>query len=281
LKTIGVYLNPLKKSSANIGKKVISFLEEKQVEILMLEDQGRFIENKKYEVTYETFYSKPEMIIVLGGDGTMLGVARRTYKKSIPILGINLGKLGFLTEIETDNIEEYLEKLLNDDFTIEKRMMLNCDIISENGEKKTFVALNDIVLKSASLRMVVFDIQVSGYCLDQYAADGLIISSPTGSTAYSLSAGGPVVHPETNLMIINPICPHTMHNRSHVVDESDKVIVSAVEDVQEMLVTIDGQKIVNTTEGDKVHISKSSYSTYLIRINQLSFYDRLRKKLSV
>lgn len=226
-----------------------------------------------------------ECIIVLGGDGTLLMAARNLVDLGIPFIGINCGNLGFLSEATPEMIDETLEKLLENHYTLEKRMMLtgriirNGKIISEN------VALNDIVInRGGLLRVIDFDIYVNGMKLNQYKADGMIVSTPTGSTAYSMSAGGPIVKPSANLILLTPICPHTLNTRSIILDADDVVDIEVsnkkrVEN-DERFAYFDGDMSVKLMSGDRISICKSKISTGIIKLSSRSFIEILKRKMS-
>lgn len=229
--------------------------------------------------------------IVLGGDGTIIHTANDLMTKGIPILGVNLGTLGFLAEIEEQHILEALDRLFINDYRIENRLMLEGNIwyaIDQEGNKPkedvTGFALNDIVItRKGFSRIISLDIYVNDELVDNFMGDGVIISTPTGSTAYNLSAGGPIVIPKANVMVITPICPHSLSPRSIVVSAEDtiKVIVGKSKKTQEAeaSVSFDGQKVVDMGTDDVILISKSQYDTKLIKLSQTGIYEILRSKL--
>ena len=232
----------------------------------------------------DEIYAMPDIdvAIVLGGDGTMLANARRCSMVSIPMLGINLGRLGFMTEADEDGMETVLNKLVQGDYTVEQRMMIEACIINSDGKSDAMQALNDIVISRASVsRLVDISISVDGDILGCYRGDGAIIATPTGSTAYSLSAGGPIVAPLLEAMIVTPICPHTTSARS-IITPADKIITISLGKEQNLdaMLTIDGQEGVMLKHDDIVEIKKSAYSTRLVKLSGRSFYDVLRQKLT-
>ena len=238
--------------------------------------------NRK-DLAYKSYkmYKESDFIIVLGGDGTLLSVARRVGWYETPILGINLGRLGFLTEVELNDLYCALEKIFSGNYNIEKRMMLEAAIVSNNVQVDTFYALNDVVItKGAFARIVRLKAYVDDNYLDTYPADGLIIASPTGSTAYSLSAGGPIVNPQNSLLVITPISPHTLHARSIIVSENEKIRVEMDGNYNEIVLTVDGQQGYKLKEGDTVIISKADFHAHFLKVNDRTFYDVLRMKLS-
>jgi NAD+ kinase len=221
------------------------------------------------------------VIIVLGGDGTILNIARQSSRYDVPLFGINLGHLGFLTEAEVGDMYLSLDKILKGDYLIEKRMMLEASFEEDNNKTKELLALNDIsITKGMTSRMITISVFINDNFFEMYSADGIVISSPTGSTAYSLSAGGPIVSPELRVMIITPICPHTIHNRSIVISETDEVKIEICGENPEVMLSVDGQDLYKLNTGISVRIRSSSCVTNLVKLKQRSFFDVLRRKIS-
>ena len=222
-----------------------------------------------------------DMVVCLGGDGTFLKAARLLYGKNLPILGINLGNLGFLTEIDRNDIENAVEHIFNGNFTVEERMMLDASIHRKGRPVINDTALNDIVISRGAIsRILHVKAYINNVFVDSFPGDGLIISSPTGSTAYSLSAGGPIVEPDAQLMIITPICPHILYSRSIITNASSSVKVAVHEEFQhDAMVTVDGQEGYEISGGDWVEVKKSTHSIKLARINSRNFFNILRTKI--
>lgn len=226
-------------------------------------------------------FDESEVIVCLGGDGTFLKAARRLYTRDIPILGINLGNLGFLTEVDRNEIDQAIGQLFSGMYEIEKRMMLDTTIYRKDAEPEHDFALNDVVIaRGAVSRILHVKAYINDVFVDSFPGDGLIISSPTGSTAYSLSAGGPIVEPETDLMLITPICPHILYSRSFVT-KPDSVIGAVIgEDYQHSaMVTCDGREDHEIKGGDKVEVKKSPFSIKLIKMKSRNFFNVLRTKI--
>lgn len=225
-----------------------------------------------------------ECVIVIGGDGTLIQAARDLRNKDIPMIGVNLGNLGFLAEIEKESVEETLDMLIRDDFTVESRMMLT-GCIYRNGEKiQENIALNDIVFgRSGALRVVDFKVYVNQKFLKYYSADGIIITTPTGSTAYNLSAGGPILEPCANIIAITPICSHSLGSRSIVFSADSVIWIEICEDrhleENETKVYFDGNASFALRTGDRIEITKSVLDTKIIKLNRMSFIEVLHKKL--
>ncbi len=225
-----------------------------------------------------------DCVIVLGGDGTLLQAAVDLADCNAPFLGINLGTLGFLAEVNKDDIEAALEKILSGEYEIEKRMMLVGKSYDKEGEKDNTRALNDIVItRKGSLQIINFSISVNGQFLHRYHADGMLVATPTGSTGYNLSAGGPVVDPKAQLLLISPICPHSMANRSIILSPEDEITIEieAGHDGirQEVEVIFDGSHRVTLYTGDKVIIKKSDKTTGIVKLSKVSFLENLHKKM--
>lgn len=226
-----------------------------------------------------------DCIIVLGGDGTLLAAARNLVGLDIPFIGINCGNLGFLSEATPDLINETLDNLLQNNYTLENRMMLTGQIVRNNEVVSKNIALNDIVIsRSGPLRVIDFDIYVNGMKLNQYKADGMIVSTPTGSTAYSMSAGGPIVKPSANLILLTPICPHTLNTRSIILDAEDIVEIKVMNkrgvENDERFAYFDGAMGIPLISGDRISIRKSKISTGIIKLSSRSFLEILKRKMS-
>ena len=226
-----------------------------------------------------------DCVLVLGGDGTLLQASRDLQERDIPLLGINMGTLGYLAEIDRRNIEPALEKLLKGEYHIVSRMMLSGAAYHQGKRIMEDIALNDIVIgRYGRLRIIDFNIYVNGEFLNRYSADGMVISTPTGSTGYSLSAGGPIVSPEASLILMTPVAPHTLNTRSIVLPDDAEITVemlrghSAGGDDAE--VTFDGDTSVRLVYTDQVVIRKSAKKTRFIKINQISFLEALRTKMN-
>lgn len=225
-----------------------------------------------------------ECAIVLGGDGTIIQAANDLLGKNIPIMGINLGTLGFLAEIEKENIYTALDALYEDNYTMQERMMLYGRITRKGKDIFEGSALNDIVItRSGFSRIISVSIYINDELVDRYRGDGVIVSTPTGSTGYSLSSGGPVIKPDAKVMVITPICPHTLSARSIVISAEDSVRIQINESKktqeEEAIATIDGREVFLLRSGDNINISRAKETTSLIKINGISFFNILRTKI--
>jgi NAD+ kinase len=217
----------------------------------------------------------------LGGDDTFLKVARKAQVKNKPILGINLGNLGFLTEVEKSEIDNAIERIITDSYEVENRMMLEASIYSKGNIIVRELALNDVVISRGALsRILHLKTYINNEYVDAFPGDGLIISSPTGSTAYSLSAGGPIVEPDIDLVIVTPICPHILYSRSFITAGDRTVRVEVAESyTHEAMVTIDGQMGYEIKGGDYIEIKKAEKFVKMIRMNRKNFFNILRTKI--
>ncbi len=228
---------------------------------------------------------RTECVIVLGGDGTLLQAAADLVDMDIPFLGINLGTLGFLAEVSVAETASALDRLIQDEYEIENRMMLYGTGPTGTPRREEARALNDIVItRKGSLQIINFNIYVNGQLLHRYHADGVIVATPTGSTGYSLSAGGPIVEPGANLILLSPICPHSMQSRSIVLAPEDRVMIEIEsgrgEEGQTVEAIFDGSHKIPLRAGDRVEIKKSRKTTGIIKLSQMSFLEALHKKMS-
>ncbi len=243
-------------------------------------DDAFFDENLKNVIfaPTDTLYDHADFILVLGGDGTILSVSRVAAEKDIPVVGINLGRLGFLAEIEQDALENGLNRLFSGEYVIEERMMIETEL----GDGKKSKALNDVVITRAnvSLRILELDVPIDDEYLDDFKADGIIIATPTGSTAYSLSAGGPIIDPALPSMTITPICPHKMYSRAIIIPPSKTVTVTCKSSREnEAVVAADSEILGTLSKNELVTVKLSTHKLKLIRLNGDCFYGALRRKL--
>ena len=279
---IGIISNLDKDKDQSITKSIISWLEERNIEVFFDEKISSELALVKDNYCDEYIFKSSDIIIVLGGDGTLLNVARQASCNGVPLFGINLGHLGFLTETEVEDMYTSLEELIRGEYTIEKRMMLEAYIGNNNIKTKDFIALNDIVVAKGNFsRLLTYSIFINDNFVDEYSGDGIIVCSPTGSTAYSLSAGGPIVAPDVEVLLITPVCSHTLHSRSILVSNKDLVKIVMDESCKtDVILTVDGQTGVKINPGDIVTVKQSLYYANLIKLNHRSFFDVLRAKMS-
>ncbi len=290
--------NQTKDKNFTVTRKVVNYLEEHGKQCFLsaqirscAEAEGGFLPQSggKEEGFH---YTDPSLIpdhidcvIVLGGDGTLLQAARDVVDRQIPLLGINLGTLGYLADIDSSSIVPALDHLLAGEYELQRRMMLTGSIYRGNRKIAENIALNDIVLgRQGGLRVVEFKNYVNGEFLNSYRADGIIIATPTGSTGYSLSAGGPVVSPEAAMLLMTPLAPHTLNTRSIIFPEHDVIIVELgpARDggVEHGMAFFDGDTSVPMITGDRIEIKKSRKDTWLVKVSRISFLETLRRKMA-
>lgn len=273
----GIITNVDKDKDFTITNLIKDYLDAKDKECLT-------ITSMCMEELDDTLLDDVECLLVLGGDGTLIQTARDFVEKDIPLIGINLGTLGFLTSVEKEDITSCLDALIADDYVIEKRMMIEGKVYHEGKLIKQSVALNDIIVTRAGFsRIVEVKLFINGMLVDIYSGDGIIISTPTGSTGYNLSAGGPVVFPETELMLATPICSHSLSARSIVVSARDEIVIEMgfrkKTQKEEAIVTYDGQTSIELCPFDRIEIKKADVTVRTIKVNQRSFYEILRSKI--
>ncbi len=263
-----------------VASDLVAWLEERGYIPLVDAHMARHIHYLQ-GTTLEAMGAEADLMVVLGGDGTLIAAARALGGNDVPILGVNLGSLGFLTEITIDELYPTLESCLRGDYRISERMMLQVTVARNGVDLETHKVLNDVVInKGALARIVDLETMIDSYCMTTFKADGLIISTPTGSTGYSLSAGGPIVHPSMNCLIITPICPHTLTNRPVVVAEDAQVIITvkSLED-EEVYLTLDGQVGVKLLGGDVIRVRRAQRRAALVQSRNRDYFEILRTKL--
>ena len=274
-KKIGVFCKPKAPSATDILGRLIPWLRKQNYHIFLDTGTAAIInETSSYEK--REISQQADLLIVLGGDGTLLSVARAAHPHNIPILAVNLGSLGFLAEISIDELYPTLENILAGKFEIENRMLLNA-CIWRNGEKvEDHNVLNDVVInKGAVARVINLQVLVNGQYMTSYRADGLIIAT----TAYSLSAGGPIIHPSMHTLVLSPICPFTLTNRSILIPDQSIIQVKLAAEYDDVRVTLDGQEGYDMRAGDILKIKKTKTSLQLIRGPNKNYYQILRDKL--
>jgi len=280
LYNVGLIVNYEKDKARETSCRIIDWLNSKKLKVCIEGNKGKEIGKEELNCPTEKFLKKVDLIISLGGDGTLLRAARLAATEDIPVFGVNLGGLGFLTQIGIDDLEKSLEKLYQGRYFLDERMMLSCTVKRREKEIKKFTALNDVVIgKGAFARIICLATYVNNDYVITYSADGLVVSTSTGSTAYSLSAGGPIVNPNINSIILTPICPHTLSARPIIIGENDQVKITLESSEEKVMVTIDGQEGFVLKPKDEVIIKKSDHIARLIAFKEKSFYAILREKL--
>jgi len=257
--------------------ELADWLRRHQIEVAL---EGSILEAHP-ELQAETFDRSEvyDLVVVLGGDGTLLSVARN-LADSMPILGVNMGNLGFLTEVPRAELYPSVMNFLAGDYKVEERALLEVSLKRAGGEEIQYRVLNDAVInKSALARIIQLAVTVDDYCVATYRSDGLIISTPTGSTAYNLAAGGPILHPLLPVVVLTPICPHTLTLRPIVVPYSATVDIRLETSHEEVYLTLDGQEGTQIGQGDTVSLRRSDDVVRLVKTSDRTFYDNLRDKL--
>ena len=279
IKKVGIIANIAKEKSPEYTAALREWMLKRGLEVYIEEGIAAKI-GCLPGVEKEKLWTLVDLLVVFGGDGTILRTARLARKRDVPIVGINLGGFGYLTEVNLSEMFAALELILAGNFQIEKRMMLDVEIQGGEEPFREGTVLNDVVINRGNLsRIVELETTVDGRYLTTFKADGLIIATPTGSTAYSLAAGGPIIFPELKLILINPICPHTLTNRPVILPESAVIRVTLCTLEQGATVTLDGQVSFTVKFGDIVTIRKSRYITTLVSSPHRGYLEILRTKL--
>ncbi len=278
-----IFTNEFKDEQLKVSHRIEQYLKGKgaQVTLHLLKSDWK----KSVGCNEATLPAGTECVIVLGGDGTVLKAAREMMDENVALIGVNLGSLGYMTEMELDTLEHSLDQLLCGDYELECRMMLEGKVHFADGTREEDRCLNDIVIsRTGSLQIVKIQIMVNGRFLNEYSGDGMIVTTPTGSTGYNLSAGGPIVEPGARMIMLTPICPHTLNQRSIILSPEDTVEILIPQDKegqeQQLEVTFDGNRKIQVTTGAKISVTASDKVTEFVKVNEVSFLDVLHKKLS-
>lgn len=278
MKKIAIIKNPERDCSLIHTKKIAQILLARGAKVL-INTQG--IDNTYFVPDTDELVKQADVAVVLGGDGTVISIAKICAKYNVPVLGFNLGRVGFLVELEKEEIE-YIDRILTDDYKTESRIMLYAEVIRNGQRVFTSEALNDAVIsKGGVMKMVHLNLEIDSLHVNEYYADGIILSTPTGSTAYSLSAGGPVVLPELDCIVVNPVCAHTVTSRPMVISAESKVLVTVEKyHNEDVVLSLDGAESFELCDKDEILVRRSSNTVNLIRFENKSYFDVLRTKLS-
>ena len=283
-KRFGIWGNTEKSAFWELLPDIISWTEEKNLEVHLttrIRDNMEDPQTFSYQVieSAEDFF-KLDFLLTLGGDGTMLSLARAVGDRNVPILGIHLGELGFLAAVNVDQMFEKLDQVVAGDYLVQPRIVLKSTVCN-GGKSSTFFALNDMVIdRGKSHRMLVYELQANNHVIANYKADGLIVSTPTGSTAYSLAAGGPIVVPTMRTMIVTPICPHSLTLRPIVIPDDQVLKISFPSDHDDgIALAVDGQICEELGSGSKVEIQAADYTINMIGFPGSNYFRTLRKKM--
>ena len=276
-----IVVNLSKENAIYCAKQIVKLLRLNGAEICMLSECKPFYSDKKivFSDTIEELFLQCDVAITVGGDGTIIHAAKYAAPCKKPIIGVNVGRLGFAADVEADEIGQ-LTRLLSGDYYSEMRMLLDIAVV-KNNKSKHYLAVNDAVMAHGQLSKIVdFQLSLDDEIISKYRADGLLFSTPTGSTAYSLSAGGPILAPQMECILMTPVCPHSLFSRSVLFDgKSELTVMVKIPLGCSCVLTIDGEENINICDSDKVIIRKSSQRLELLSIHKRNFYKRLNEKL--
>jgi len=284
IKCVGVVVKPNHKEAWATACELSGWLEQRGIDLI-----GSLHENIEKSdtgkcgieaVETQEFQSRADLIVVLGGDGTMISTARLTGKREVSVLGINYGSLGYLTEFRIEEMLPALESILEGNYEIDRRVMLDVEHLRDGEKLATGRVLNDVVINKAALaRIIEIEVKLNNLFVNSFRADGLIVSTPTGSTAYNLSAGGPILYPSMNAVVLTPICPFTLTNRPIVVPDEDEIEIKLKSEIEGVVLTLDVQIGHQVKADDRILIRKSATTFNLVQPPNRNYFDVLRNKL--
>ena len=279
MKSVAIISKPWKQELAGILPELLVWFHERNYSIYMDEETARYTNGEQVVARTLIGTKHPDFVLVLGGDGTLLSAARAVAHEGVPILAVNLGSLGFLTEIPLNELYPALESVDRGECPVELRSVLDCRLIRGGECISRHFALNDVVVnKSAISRLVEFDLYIDGNFVFLYKADGVIIATPTGSTAYSLAAGGPVLMPSVDAFVVTPVCPHSLTHRPLVVTQNSQIELKVETGEEQAFLSIDGQVGVPVQQGDQVICQRAEHRVKLLRVRR-TFFEVLHNKL--
>jgi NAD+ kinase len=280
LKTIGVIVGPQKPEALAAVCELRDWCEAREIEMRALGEAAEHSRCAPLTESNGELAEGVDLIVVLGGDGTMLGASRLIGSRQVPVIGVNFGRLGYLTEFALDELHEALDSVREDNFSVERRMQLE---VAVNRGGQTFVshrALNEAVVNEAApARMIELECRIDKMFVNTFRADGMIVATPTGSTAYSLSAGGPIVHPTMEAILLTPVCPHTLSNRPVVVPSECEVEIVFKQASDALMLTIDGQINIGLSPDDRIMLRRSATTFDIVRPARRNYFEVLRTKL--
>jgi NAD+ kinase len=280
IKKVGIISKPKKAEVGETVGPLLDWLRARSIEVCLDKETGASLASGDKCLTRNEIPSHVDLIIVLGGDGTLLAAARALNRKPVPLLAVNLGGLGFLTVITREELYSTLERVLAGDFETERRVQIEGELVRADESISSFLALNDVVLnKGAIARILDFELRVDGQFVSNYKSDGLIVSTPTGSTAYSLAAGGPIVAPKVEAFIVTPICAHTLSNRPLVLPDTATIEVVVKSLREAAYLTVDGQVGIAAHSEDTVRLRKAASGVDIIQPRGKDYFEILRQKL--
>jgi len=276
IRTVGLVVKSDRPRAVRLARRMIAWLRRRRLRVLVDVEAGLTDVPARPK---EALAREADLIVVLGGDGTLLSIARRADAR-VPILGVNLGELGFLTEVRESEAMAMLARVVGGDYELDRRMTVAATLTRRGRVLRSFRALNDVVITNgARARIIDFAVSVDGLPLTDYRADGVIVSTPTGSTAYSLSAGGPIVEPTVQVLVLSPISPHTLSNRPVVLRPNAVVRITLAAGEDDALVTVDGQEVMPLAGRDVIEVRQARAKVCLVRAPSRTYYDVLRSKL--
>ncbi len=280
MKNVGIVANPTKKDALAVVRKVLPLFAPDAWNVLLEPWIAENLKIKGQTKSRREVLDQSDFVLVLGGDGTLLAAARDLNGKATPLLGVNLGGLGFLTEVTVDGLPAFLNDVFNGRSRIEKRETLEAAVLRSDKVLEKYRALNEVVVGKGTLfRLLKLEVTIGSEHLTHFAADGLIVATPTGSTAYSLSAGGPILHPEVFAFVLTPICPHSLTSRPLVIPMDKELTVRVKTQNENTMLTCDGQQGMQLVAGDEIKIRRSENPVHLMLSQQSSYFDVLREKL--
>ena len=280
MKRIGILAKTDREDAARVIHSILDWCAERDLSVVLEKETAALTPDRStLTVLKPELPGQVDLLLILGGDGTLLSMARLVGDLGVPILGVNLGGLGFLTALTVDELFPALEAVRREEMVIEERMMLSARVVRQGERLSEYAALNDVVItKSAMSRIINLEVSVEGQLATAYRADGLIVSTPTGSTAYCLSAGGPIVFPTMDAVVLTPICSHTLTNRPIVLPATQRIAITLLTD-QDVMLTLDGQVGFSLRIEDTVEVRRAAARTRLLRFPQKHFFSVLRTKL--
>ena len=276
-------LNQDKKEAFAIAKRAIEWFEKRDKDYLIEERSSLQLDREAKKANYDKMIKEANYVIIIGGDGTFLHSSHHFIGSDLPLLGINVGHLGFLTDVETDEVEKALEMISNGNFQIEKRMMIKTKLIRSGKEIDSSYALNDYVInRSPDSHMLQIKLFINNELVNKYRGDGLIISTPTGSTAYSLSAGGPIINPrQVRAILITPICAHNLHLRPMVISDLEEIRIKIDSDGKNIKGCADGRHNNEIIPGDEIFISAADKELSILKLPDRTFYTTIKEKMDL
>lgn len=278
--TIGIISRPRRSDLCDVVPPLLKWLGERGIKTILDEETANCLPNGTRGFPRQRVAEGSQLLLVLGGDGTLLAAARLAAPRGIPVLPVNMGSLGFLTNFTLQELQPALEETIEGRFSLSERVMIDVELVRGGSVIENQRALNEVVVnKGALARMIELELTIDGDFVCRYRADGLIVATPTGSTAYSLSAGGPIVHPTVESFVITPICPHMLSDRPLVIRDSSLVEMQLSEDTESVFLTLDGQRGIPMQPKDKIHAKRAHQLLKLIQPSKKSYFEVLRNKL--